>query len=550
MDSSDGIVGIVRTSSGLSMSDEQPRQQAGPAGSYSAPFSPESLAGSEVDVANSTWIEINASSKLFPLICGHVHEHAVSPMQSLRCEVSETSGDQTESARRSAATQAGKSNVACGLSIGLGLFKFTAPANDKPDADGSAVELHALHQAVGAPVGCDCGPQTLTNLIVFAPGKGAAAAEVLQSFCDQLVQQSEKSDKQSFKIFRWHTRHNYWMRDATCRARPMESVVLPARTKDSLVNDLDEFLSEDSYDFYGSHGIPYRRSYLFHGTPGSGKTSLITAIAGKYGRNVAYLQACHPELTDDNLKSAVQRAPARSIIVLEDIDGLFDKKREKKISQSPLTFSGLLNALDGIGNPAGQIFILTTNFREQLDDALIRNGRVDMHVEFSHANDEQLASMARQFYPDTPAEDDDDEAEAGAVALLVKALREALGGRPISSAAVQHFFVTQRRSTLEEATANASQVIKDMQERDDQTAKQEEEKKKKEEEEEEKKAKGGEDENDGGDEDEEDEEEGTDSSSCGKGGGEGRVKHAQQQMVVPPIHVHLHTNGSGGDGSA
>jgi chaperone BCS1 len=64
-----------------------------------------------------------------------------------------------------------------------------------------------------------------------------------------------------------------------------------------------------------------------------------------------------------------------------------------------MTFSGLLNALDGIGNPDGQIFVLTTNFRDNLDSALIRNGRVDLHIEFTHATPEQMETIFSQFYP-------------------------------------------------------------------------------------------------------------------------------------------------------
>ena len=122
-----------------------------------------------------------------------------------------------------------------------------------------------------------------------------------------------------------------------------------------------------------------RRSYLFYGLPGSGKTSLIQALAGHYDRSVCYVQPTHPDMTDDSLRAAVNNAPANSIIVFEDIDALFGKQREAKIASSPLTFSGLLNSLDGIGHPRGQLFILTTNFRDQLDQALIRNGRVDLH---------------------------------------------------------------------------------------------------------------------------------------------------------------------------
>jgi chaperone BCS1 len=55
---------------------------------------------------------------------------------------------------------------------------------------------------------------------------------------------------------------------------------MPASTKEPLLEDLADFLSEDTYEFYHEHGIPYKRSYLFHGQPGGGKTSLITALAG------------------------------------------------------------------------------------------------------------------------------------------------------------------------------------------------------------------------------------------------------------------------------
>jgi len=147
-----------------------------------------------------------------------------------------------------------------------------------------------------------------------------------------------------------------------------------------------------------------KRSYLFYGVPGAGKTSLLTALAGKYSRNLCILQPTDHRFTDHTLSEAIRQAPANSILVLEDVDALFGRDREASSGKAPLTFSGLLNALDGIGNPDGQIFVLTTNHRERLDPALIRNGRVDMHVEFSHANSEQIEMIFQQFYPKEPPE--------------------------------------------------------------------------------------------------------------------------------------------------
>merc|ERR550534_1316392 len=67
----------------------------------------------------------------------------------------------------------------------------------------------------------------------------------------------------------------------------------------------------------------------------------------------------------------------------------------------PLTFTGLLNGLDGIGNAVGQIFVLSTNHLERLDPALIRSGRVDRKFEFSYCTDEALQLMFQRFYPKT-----------------------------------------------------------------------------------------------------------------------------------------------------
>merc|ERR1719382_2259988 len=126
---------------------------------------------------------------------------------------------------------------------------------------------------------------------------------------------------------------------------------------------------------------------------------MIQALAGRFGRNLCYLSPTHPELTDDSLKSAIERVPDNAIVVLEDVDALFGKCREKKIQQSPLTFSGLLNALYGVGNHNGLVFVLTTNFKEQLDRALIRDGRVDLHVRFDYCTPDQMEKLFDNFYP-------------------------------------------------------------------------------------------------------------------------------------------------------
>jgi chaperone BCS1 len=81
-------------------------------------------------------------------------------------------------------------------------------------------------------------------------------------------------------------------------------------------------------------------------------------------------------MTDSLLKKALQRVPGNCVVVLEDVDALFSVNRSK-VENIPLSFSDLLNALDGIGGKDAAIFVLTSNYIDRLDPALIRPGRVE-----------------------------------------------------------------------------------------------------------------------------------------------------------------------------
>lgn len=73
-------------------------------------------------------------------------------------------------------------------------------------------------------------------------------------------------------------------------------------------------------------GIPYRRGYLLHGPPGSGKTSFIQALAGSLNYNICLLNLAERGLTDDKLNHLLGLVPDRSIILLEDVDSAFNRR--------------------------------------------------------------------------------------------------------------------------------------------------------------------------------------------------------------------------------
>lgn len=73
-------------------------------------------------------------------------------------------------------------------------------------------------------------------------------------------------------------------------------------------------------------GIPYRRGYLLHGPPGSGKTSFIQALAGALSYDICVLNLSERGLADDKLFHLLSNVPERSFVLIEDIDAAFNKR--------------------------------------------------------------------------------------------------------------------------------------------------------------------------------------------------------------------------------
>ncbi|KAJ2667963.1 Complex III assembly protein translocase and chaperone, partial [Coemansia sp. RSA 1285] len=171
------------------------------------------------------------------------------------------------------------------------------------------------------------------------------------------------------------------------KKRLLDSVILDSGVSEGIVADVKDFTSNGKW--YDDRGIPYRRGYLLYGPPGSGKTSFIQALAGELGYNICILNLSERGLTDDRLNHLLTVAPERSLVLLEDIDAAFSRTRQHSehaaYQQSMVTFSGLLNALDGVASSDERIIFMTTNHIERLDPALIRPGRVDVKVFLGNA---------------------------------------------------------------------------------------------------------------------------------------------------------------------
>lgn len=186
--------------------------------------------------------------------------------------------------------------------------------------------------------------------------------------------------------------------------RALPSVILDRGIKDAILDDVHDFMSNGKW--YSDRGIPYRRGYLLYGPPGSGKTSFIQALAGELDYNICILNLSEQNLTDDRLNHLMNNMPERSILLLEDIDAAFqsrDNNKKPGEGSSPystsVTFSGLLNALDGVTSSDETITFMTTNHPEKLDPAILRPGRVDYKIYIGDATAYQAEKMFIKFYP-------------------------------------------------------------------------------------------------------------------------------------------------------
>lgn len=207
--------------------------------------------------------------------------------------------------------------------------------------------------------------------IVFST-RGHGAREDVLAFLAGLVEPDIEPLPRLYIGGRWGD----WHRHGELQERPLDTVVMDAGVQDAIIHDLDVFLGSEGE--YARLGWPWHRGYLFHGPPGTGKTSTAMSIASHFGLDVYLLPV--GDIADDNtLIRLVAGVPQRAMLLLEDVD-VVDSARRDKPPEGGVTAVGLLNSLDGVATPHGLVTVLTTNHVDRLDPALTRAGRADMHV--------------------------------------------------------------------------------------------------------------------------------------------------------------------------
>lgn len=221
--------------------------------------------------------------------------------------------------------------------------------------------------------------------------------KLMRELIDEVRLAARARDKASLYV----NLSDYWQDYGSVPDRTVASVILPDDSGLRVLEDARKFL--DASDWYKSLGIPYRRGYLLYGVPGSGKSSLVNAIAAELKLDVYSLSLSSNYFDDERLRGLLMRVGERAVVLLEDVDVALDNARKKDAPGGGATgpsLSGLLNCIDGLIARSGLIICMTTNHRDKLDPALLRPGRVDMEVEFRAATPDQIRRLYQAFYPE------------------------------------------------------------------------------------------------------------------------------------------------------
>ena len=178
--------------------------------------------------------------------------------------------------------------------------------------------------------------------------------------------------------------------------RGLDTIFLDTNMTDSILADARKFFTRE--DVYKEHGIPYHRNYLLVGPPGTGKTSLIHALASELDMGLSIINF-HPYYSKQSLTSNMVNLPKNTVVVVEDIDALYTLNRMHDPRANGLTFSDFINVIDGFtSSNNGVLLFMTTNHPETIDPALLRPGRVDMKLTLNYATKTQVQQVFEAYY--------------------------------------------------------------------------------------------------------------------------------------------------------
>lgn len=310
------------------------------------------------------------------------------------------------------------------------------------------------------------------GMVVSRIGSQVTEGDLTNTLLQMVTINNQNSKDTELSIYKLEDTESMNWLQGNLRKRTLDSIYLPQELKETIKNNIINFMSSEKA--YESLGIPYKLGLLFFGPPGTGKTSLVRALANDYNMSIYLLDLNNSGINDDNIAEILNSLPDSNkykILLFEDVDAAFidkeamkngtktvtdlavisgvsslkrnksksnirdnsnntdsdndsdsdsdedydfddnepnndnnNKKKkhtnlDKKVtSEKHLTYSGLLNAFDGVSSNQNKvIMIMTTNHKEKLGSALIRPGRIDYVYCIDYCTREQIVDMVRNL---------------------------------------------------------------------------------------------------------------------------------------------------------
>ncbi|KAJ4841242.1 hypothetical protein Tsubulata_022379 [Turnera subulata] len=204
------------------------------------------------------------------------------------------------------------------------------------------------------------------------------------------IEQRKKEIKLYMNLEKNPQENGRWRSVPFTHPATMDTMVLDVDLKNKVKADLESFLKGKQY--YNRLGRVWKRSFLLYGPSGTGKSSFVAAMARFLSYDVYDIDISKvPDESD--LKMLMLQTTTRSLIVIEDLDRFLIQK------SGSLNLSGILNFMDGIVSACGdeRVMVFTMNCKDQVDPALMRPGRVDVHIHFPLCDFSAFKNLASNY---------------------------------------------------------------------------------------------------------------------------------------------------------
>lgn len=187
-----------------------------------------------------------------------------------------------------------------------------------------------------------------------------------------------------------------WKENIKQPKRKLESIFINNNIKTNLLDIISNYQKKETIEWHTNNGFIRKLCILLYGPPGTGKSSLIISIASYFNLPIYFIQCGSREITDSIFSDLINSTKDNSIIVFEDVDTLFNKDN---VSIGGISFSSFLNTLDGLLFPASRIFILTANRPNDLNQSILRDGRINLALELNYPKKNEYIDFIKYYYP-------------------------------------------------------------------------------------------------------------------------------------------------------